>query len=186
MSFGMCGMCGKCQTIIRTLMANQRRAGACWALHCTRVGCLPAAATGLQCTLARALPTRARRLNWQVSTASPVGKQFCILCFGCWRSLQVICSEQPQPIFWQQKDEEVLEDEGMTQCCYDQKTNQEDEKSLSRPSSTRAAAPLLEFINLRSFSIKTRNMYLILPSLASSFIYLINTDYSEEKSSEPK
>ena len=34
-----------------------------------------------------ALPTRARRLNWQVSTASPVGKQFCILCFGCWRSL---------------------------------------------------------------------------------------------------
>ena len=154
MSFGMCGMCGKCQTIIRTLMANQRRAAPTRHCTATRDDCLPAAAAGLQCTLARPTVARAwrrRRLNWQVSTASPVGKQFCILCFGCWRSLQVICSEQPQPIFWQQKDEEVLEDEGMTQCCYDQKTNQEDEKSLSRPSSTRAAAPLLEFINLRSF-----------------------------------
>ena len=54
----MCGMCGKCQTIIRTLMANQRRAGACWALRCTRVGCLPAAAGAVVHTSAR--PTDAR------------------------------------------------------------------------------------------------------------------------------
>lgn len=155
MSFGMCGMCGKCQTIIRTLMANQRRRLLGTTLHARRLpACRPRGYSAHQ------HPTDARRLNWQV-LCRPVGKQFCILCFGCWRSLQVICSEQPQPIFWQQKDEEVLEDEGMTQCCYDQKTNQEDEKSLSRPSSTRVAAPLLEFINLRSFSIKKAIPYFL-------------------------
>ena len=37
MSFGMCGMCGKCQTIIRTLMANQRRRQLGTALHARRL-----------------------------------------------------------------------------------------------------------------------------------------------------
>lgn len=164
MSFGMCGMCGKCQTIIRTLMANQRQRQLGTALHArTSAACLPAAR--LQCTLA---PYR-RAAAELASLYRPVGKQFCILCFGCWRSLQVICSEQPQPIFWQQKDEEVLEDEGMTQCCYDQKTNQEDEKSLSRPSSTRAAAPFIRVHKPQEFLYNKSNIYFFL-TLASSFI----------------
>ena len=78
MSFGMCGMCGKCQTIIRTLMANQRRRLLGTALHARR---LPAGRGAIVHT--SALPTRARRLNWQVSTARSASNSVsCALVVG--------------------------------------------------------------------------------------------------------